>query len=632
MSLKLKIVLIVVAVMAAYFFFDYMIEEKVIFPQFVALEEREADRNVSRCVDAVKREIFHLDTFTADWSNWDDTYKFAVNHDPNFIISNLPVTTFRESHLNIVLIADIGGNVVWKGIYDDNQQPISIKAFDANELSPSHSLFAGRYKDLTDKPVLGIFMTEHGPMFINAKAILDSHQNGPSHGTLVMGRFLDDDIIKALAEQTRVEMQIRPAGSFAADKEVVSYIRSGHKYLTHTYQKCIKSYAVLEDVSGAPAMILCATTPRDISQYGRAAMNYALYSRVFSKMSLVVLLLVVLQFIIIKPLSNLTSHLVKIGASDDLTARINIRGKGELGILANEFNKTLEKLAAARKKLLDMTYDLGKTDLAAGILHNLRNSLTPVVSRIHSISSNIHSVHIENIQSAKQQLSDVTIEKQRKADLEQYLTMANEMLFHVFADSQKQVDEVAAQIRDIESFFVQQSLERHGERPLEQVQLRRTLDESIKMASSDLLDNITIEIDQSIDEAASFKTERIAILQIFSNIMINAAESIKLAGKTSGTIRVCCKIEDDGHKKMLHIQFADNGQGIAAESMGQVFKRGFSTKHKASLSGIGLHWCANTQAAMGGRIWLESAGLGNGACAHVMIPFITENQPSKAQG
>jgi C4-dicarboxylate-specific signal transduction histidine kinase len=38
------------------------------------------------------------------------------------------------------------------------------------------------------------------------------------------------------------------------------------------------------------------------------------------------------------------------------------------------------------------------------------------------------------------------------------------------------------------------------------------------------------------------------------------------------------------------------------------------------MSGLGLHWCANSLAGMGGRIVAESAGAGRGAQFHVLLP------------
>ena len=68
-----------------------------------------------------------------------------------------------------------------------------------------------------------------------------------------------------------------------------------------------------------------------------------------------------------------------------------------------------------------------------------------------------------------------------------------------------------------------------------------------------------------------------------------------------------------------------NGSGIPKEKIHQIFERGASSKRKG-LTGIGLHWCANTLTAMKGRVWAESQGLHCGALFHILIPMAPEEE------
>jgi sensor histidine kinase regulating citrate/malate metabolism len=47
--------------------------------------------------------------------------------------------------------------------------------------------------------------------------------------------------------------------------------------------------------------------------------------------------------------------------------------------------------------------------------------------------------------------------------------------------------------------------------------------------------------------------------------------------------------------------------------------------------GIGLHWCANSIGALGGRIWATSEGTGRGASMHLMIPLTAAESVSTAR-
>jgi signal transduction histidine kinase len=70
---------------------------------------------------------------------------------------------------------------------------------------------------------------------------------------------------------------------------------------------------------------------------------------------------------------------------------------------------------------------------------------------------------------------------------------------------------------------------------------------------------------------------------------------------------------------MVELSFTDNGQGIPEANLDRIFERGYSTR-RIRTGGIGLHWCANSLAGMGGSIWAMSGGPGQGATMIVRLP------------
>ena len=95
-------------------------------------------------------------------------------------------------------------------------------------------------------------------------------------------------------------------------------------------------------------------------------------------------------------------------------------------------------------------------------------------------------------------------------------------------------------------------------------------------------------------------------------------------GKLAGLLRITVDPADPSEPQLVHVRFTDNGQGIPAEALPRLFERGFTSKARGS--GIGLHWCANTMAAMGGRIHASSDGPGRGACVHLLLPLVDQHE------
>ena len=132
-----------------------------------------------------------------------------------------------------------------------------------------------------------------------------------------------------------------------------------------------------------------------------------------------------------------------------------------------------------------------------------------------------------------------------------------------------------------------------------------------------------ISIDSKIKKLPAIPVEPTTFVQILQNLIINAAESLNKQQPLCRKINVKAVQEEVDGQPKLHWQVEDNGTGIPKEKIQQIFERGASSKRKG-LTGIGLHWCANTLTAMKGRIWAESKGEHKGAAFHILIPMSPE--------
>lgn len=89
MKLKTKILGVLLAVVLLYGVLSFGIERFVVFPSLVLQERLEAEKDLNRCLEALRREVHYLDEFVHDWAAWDDAYAFVQNTNTDFIRSNL---------------------------------------------------------------------------------------------------------------------------------------------------------------------------------------------------------------------------------------------------------------------------------------------------------------------------------------------------------------------------------------------------------------------------------------------------------------------------------------------------------------------------------------------------------------
>lgn len=350
MSLKSKVVLILFGVFFLYGTIDYIIQYYIIFPSFLELEKHEAKENLQRSIHAITREIDHIDSLCHDWAAWDDTYDFIQSNSEDYIESNLGIETFMDNDLNLIVFYDANGSVIWGKAYDlNNEEEITIIDFSGDSLSQNHPLIQQDItgNELSDISVKGIITTNNGPMMVSSRPILTSKNEGPVRGYLIMGQFLKDDLIKSLAEQTRVNFTVYPEIGLHGEifKTSQEKLNDDFSYFIEpTGDKSLNIYTMYPDIEHNPAFLIRTTIPRDIVLSGLKTLRFALISVLMAGVCIVAVILFLLQRMIFHPITHLTNHTLSIGKTGNFSARLKIKRKDEIGTLGREFDRMVEMI------------------------------------------------------------------------------------------------------------------------------------------------------------------------------------------------------------------------------------------------------------------------------------------------
>jgi len=612
--LRRKIVLILAAVVTAYAALDYGIQKIVILPSFVALERAEADKDIHRCIEAIDRDLQHLSITCRDYAAWDDTCAFLADSNKKYIEANLTEDNFGRLNVNLICFCNSNGLIVWRKFQDLNTNgTMEVPNFPKDRFPASHVLLS--HSDVESK-VTGILQTQAGPMLVASRPIITSENKGPIRGALILGRFINDKVVDRLREQTRVELQIDPAAAVAAEN-----VPDGHTpiRIDDGDSGVLRVSTTLADVFGKPALPIRAVVPRDITRAGQTATRFALASIAVVAVVMMGVLLWLLQKTVTGPISRLTRHAVAIGRSDDLSARLNSQRRDEVGALGREFDGMVERLADARNKLLEQSYRSGLAEMASGVLHNVRNALTPMVVDVEMLRQELDGARLDQIEQATAELNCPDLPPARREDMTRFLDLANTRLVTVARQTRTRLDDLAGRARHVGEILADQENVSLAERAMEPVCLDKLVHEAEALLPDSLRQRITVTADPSLADIGPVRTHRICLLQVLANLLTNAAESISRAGKDRGGVCVRADAEHVGEIDVVHVRMRDDGKGIAPENLVRIFERRFSGKPSGSV-GIGLHWCANSVTAMNGRMYAESEGIDKGACLHVLIP------------
>ncbi|MBI9085117.1 MAG: PAS domain S-box protein [Desulfobacterales bacterium] len=391
MSLRTKIIGIIMAAMVLYGVASLGILRFAIYPSFIKYEHRDALKDADRVKKALKREIHHLDSFCHDWASWDDTYVFVQNGDPQYAHTNLLNSTFTDNKLNLIYILNNRREMVWGNILDRRfQAQITLTAFPKDVFPNSHPLLdvGTAVGDFSSRFISGLFNTEYGPMLVASRPVLTSDNQGPARGTMIMGRFLTMDLMETLKAQTGVEFhiedladssRIRPNGKFASVNPDPSTVMVDDRR-----KDVLMVLAFYSGLGQAPGISIHIEKERTIAAQGKTTLRYAVLF--FLAAGAVVLGLIgwLIQKNVLNPIHQLTHHMLGVGRTGDMSARLELNRNDELGLLGAEYDGML---ALLEKKSRELSDDIQKRRLAEDALSESEDRYRRVLETVpNSIS------------------------------------------------------------------------------------------------------------------------------------------------------------------------------------------------------------------------------------------------------
>jgi sensor domain CHASE-containing protein len=585
---------------------EIAVQRQVLMPSFAELEREDAETSMKRIDYALDMALEGLEVTTADWGNWIDVYKFVQSPETTFVTANITTVAMKQLQVNAILIVDLDGRYVLSSARSlETGELLDLNLAQRTALPAD---FPWRKNLPGGKPARGLLRTNQGVMMIAAAPILDGTGTGQALGMVLMGRLLTPSQVQMLGAQAQAQLAMlrdRLSGGTEIDE-------------TDDVTQVSKPF---NDIYGRALMRLRVQVPRRITARGQRAVTYASLYLMGAAVTVLLLLVVAVNRIVLKPLARVTRHAVEVGEGTDLSVRLGIPGRDEVALLAREFDRMVERVADSRRQLVDQSFQAGFAELAKGVLHNLGNAMTPLGVRLAKLSDRLRAAPAGDVDLALAELEKEPQGSTRRADLQEFTRLACRELAACVKGAESDVAVVQRQATIVQSALGELMRSTHNAHVVEPVRLPDLVAQTLEIVPDNCRQRLVVNADESLRKVGTVRVARTVLRLILQNLIINAADAVRDAGRDKGMLHFAAEIIADTESRQLHLHCKDDGVGIAADNLQRVFDKGFSTKSRETNYGIGLHWCANAIGALGGRIWAASEGPGLGASMHLILPL-----------
>lgn len=382
MKLREKTLLVICLTLVGLVAVLYATASTILMKNIRSVEVDYTQRGVKRALDALAEDISSLTVPVRQLAAWDDTYAFMQKPTERYLKTNFPYETFSDYRLNIVLLIDRAGKVVFSRNWDlKKRQKFPISKEILQHIKPNSLLLKHSQPNSIQA---GVILLPENPLMIVSHPIVKNKFQGEIQGTMVMGRYLTADEIKRLSALTQLPIDIYPAKSpqLSADLQLignsliegsknplVGQIESDNEAFLRSENIDVKSitteriiaqpldenttagYRLITDIYGQPALLLQVKLRRAIYNQGKNSLLYLFWSLIGVGVIFGIGNLFLLEKLVLARLYRLSAGVKDIGTSGDLSMRVSTKGNDELSSLGSTINWMLEALEGSLKEL-----------------------------------------------------------------------------------------------------------------------------------------------------------------------------------------------------------------------------------------------------------------------------------------
>jgi signal transduction histidine kinase/CheY-like chemotaxis protein len=571
-----------------------------ILKSFSELEENSVRRSIERVERTLDALATSLEKTARDYASWDETYEFAAKPSESFVSANLSESAVGNLEIDGLLVFDQAHKLLASQI---SRGRVSFPDVTASQWTETFLPFlktsAGADKDVSQ----GFLRTPEGPVMFSCMPILRNDSSGPSRGSLVMFRRIDDSFIHALSSLTVLDIRLRNYDPERARREAIAVRGETEKHVISPNADTLDIHLLEKDAFGQPSFVLVLALDRSIHHKAERTVMFSFVGILLFAAICGSVAVWLTRMQVISPLEKLNASVNRIGRNADTSIRLDVHGVDEISCLACEINQMLDSLAAAergrslaKKETEELQVQLAHAQrleavatLAGGLAHDFNNMLNSILGSAELLRCELpkdHPVqeHVSRIERAGANAGSL--------------------------------------VRRLLTVSRSQSLK------VEPVQLGELVLEVLRLIRAGLPKSIDFQFESHTEDDLVL-ADPAQLHQVIMNLATNSAHA--MAGREHGVFKATLDLVHvptaarpetlklrDG--KYVRLTLTDNGCGIAKENLPRLFEPFFSTKPQGTGSGLGLAVVHGIITKHNGSIGVRSE-IGEGTSFIIHLPL-----------
>ncbi|HQT44636.1 MAG TPA: CHASE4 domain-containing protein, partial [Candidatus Micrarchaeota archaeon] len=300
-----------------------------------------------------------LASIAADWATWDAAYNYVISKNPDFERINLNFESYKAVGINLVMIYDNNGSIIYQGIYDTSENSSGIKTVPDLSGIGRLDLLVLENGQTNHSKGHGLISIGGRYYIIAARPILKSDGTGPSAGTLIIGRYFREEDMGQIRHVPGNNVSYYPLSGAALPDDFKAAAQwmdttGNMEYVPEqTSETILTGYTIEKDIYGNNAIIIRIDSPRQMYAQFRESQAYLIFSQIMTGLVLMAATVLILDRLVlarIARLSEFAKHSTIAGTAGTLAPEKG-DGEDEIGSLDTSVMRMMESQVQAAQEI-----------------------------------------------------------------------------------------------------------------------------------------------------------------------------------------------------------------------------------------------------------------------------------------